>query len=807
MISQKSSYSWLERYVARLSKKYSFLQHVRVTREFYLLLFFGGLFFVLFARLFYVQIIRATFYDDTLNNQHISKSSLEADRWHIYVYDKSGKPIQLTENISMYNVFVDPHFVWDKAKFIEIITPVVYTHLCETFGMQPMDTLWCIKNIQNYAGTKILPDEPQFFYYGSGIVSSGWLTFDRTGYNEQLAAVLSGFTTGQAQQLISSKLEQRIQLGIKPRNYVGFFTSDDFLEALRKANFPFVTILYDNYVYIEPTRVTNVSKDVLAFKKILDRFGYLDDFSNIDRQFSPQENRYVRIMTDTNPIIAQEIKKLKQQYYSQRTADKVPLLHGLGLEPYTQRYYPFGGFLSHVLGYVNKNKQVFYGIEQYFDSLLAGSDGEIIGRASAWMGQVWANEFEIKNVVPGSDVYLTIDPGIQKEVERIIKWYNDSFRADSTAVLVYDPWSGHIIASASYPNFDANSFNDAFTLKPLDPGLGYVVDDETYIDVPVYIQTWGIYKLATTIERNDVSLQKFIAKNVYGAQVFVDRNISLPYEPGSIFKAFTMWAAFDVDEVRLYDFYNDPGQVDVGPFTIKNAAEECFGDHSFLHALVYSCNVWMVRVAQKIGKNTFYNYVEKLGFGKLTNIELAQEGAWQVESVANVSLARYFNNAFGQWLLVTPMQIAAAYAPLVNGWYYVKPTIIAGIRDGITKEYQPNNTQVISQIFRSDTATALKDALFSVIQDNPGLFNIAGIPWFTLGGKSGTSQIAFKGEYQAGNGWTNASFVGIVTRDNPKYIVVVQVRRPRSTQWWGQTGGKVFKDIAQFLLNYSMIEK
>ncbi|MBP7061785.1 hypothetical protein KBA84_03055 [Patescibacteria group bacterium] len=80
MISQKSSYSWLERYVARLSKKYSFLQHVRVTREFYLLLFFGGLFFVLFARLFYVQIIRATFYDDTLNNQHISKSSLEADR-------------------------------------------------------------------------------------------------------------------------------------------------------------------------------------------------------------------------------------------------------------------------------------------------------------------------------------------------------------------------------------------------------------------------------------------------------------------------------------------------------------------------------------------------------------------------------------------------------------------------------------------------------------------------------------------------------------------------------------------------------
>lgn len=74
------------------------------------------------------------------------------------------------------------------------------------------------------------------------------------------------------------------------------------------------------------------------------------------------------------------------------------------------------------------------------------------------------------------------------------------------------------------------------------------------------------------------------------------------------------------------------------------------------------------------------------------------------------------------------MQIAAAYAPLVNGGYYVKPTIVAGIRDGITHQYQPSNAKVVSQIFRSDTATALKDALFSVIQDNPGLFHIAGIP-------------------------------------------------------------------------------
>jgi len=85
----------------------------------------------------------------------------------------------------------------------------------------------------------------------------------------------------------------------------------------------------------------------------------------------------------------------------------------------------------------------------------------------------------------------------------------------------------------------------------------------------------------------------------------------------------------------------------------------------------------MVRVAQRMGKEIFYNYLYKLGFGQLTNIELAQEEAGFVEGVSSVSVARFFNNTFGQGLLTTPLQIAAAYAPLVNGGYYLKPTIVA----------------------------------------------------------------------------------------------------------------------------------
>lgn len=768
--------------------------------------FFGFLFLVVVLRLVYIQLIQADYYDQLLSNQHISKSNLDAERGQIYALDKSWQPLQLTENITMYNLFVDPAFVWDKRRFIELLTPVIYHHLCVVNGMKPVDAEWCVKNVERFSQTTLLPEKPDFFYYGSGVVTPSWYTFDTTWYDAQYTWIIEWFTTGAAYQLIKSRLDQRIQIGIKPRNYVWYFSNEEFLAALQKANLPYVTVLSTYYVYIDPFQVWNPDRDATAFKALLDRFGYLDDFPSIDKQFYQQENRYVRIITDANPIIAQMVRELKIEYYKERTAWNVPLLHGLWLEPYMRRYYPYGAFMSHILGYVNKNNDVFYGVEQFFDSLLRWKDGHIIWRASAWIWQVWANEFQIEEVEDGGDVYLTIDPTIQKEVEAIAKSYQESLTADSVSILVYDPQNGFLKASTNAPNYDPNNFDDAYVLEPLSPDYAYIIDDTTNIDVPVYIKTWGDYRLATSIEREDSTIEKYIPKNIYGSRVFVDKNISLPYEPGSIFKFFTVWAAYDVDEVRLYDFYNDPGKVKVGQFTIKNAAEECFGDHSFTHALVYSCNVWMVRVAQRIGKNIFYNYLDKLWFGQLTNIELAQEDAWFVEWVSNVSIARFFNNTFGQWLLTTPLQIAAAYAPVVNGGYYVKPTVVAGIRDGKTGKYTENTRTVVRQIFRPDTADALKNALFDVIDQNPWLHRLAGIEWYTLWWKSWTSQIAFRGKYQQWLWWTNASFVGLVTRDNPNYIVVVQVRRPRSSQWWWQTAWKIFRDVASFLLDYSLID-
>ncbi len=806
MIRSVSHYRSFDQRLEYRLQNHTFLRFVKVTRDFYLLSFFWLLFLVLVIRLFFVQVIQHDYYDNLLNQQHVSETSLKAKRGNIFADDKAEKHIQLTDNISMYNIFVDPKFIWDKDRFIDIITPVLYKHFCELHGMSEVSPIDCIHNIEQFAQTQLLPIKPQFFYFGSWIVSTWYTLFDRTWYDMQVQQILSWFNKNAALNLIKTRLNQMIYIGIKPKNYLWFFANQNFLAELVKFNLNYIDIQSKNYVYIIPNKVGNVNKDIVPLKKLMEKYGYLSHFPNLEKSFYEQENRYVKLISDANPLIAQQIKDLKLKYYTTRSRDKIPLLHWLWMESYTKRYYQYGSFLSNVLWFVDKNNNAFYGIEQYYDDILRWKDGKIVWRASAWMGSVWANEFEIDEVLDGNDLYLTIDIGIQKEAESIIKRYHDMLKDDSISILVYNPFNGQVKASASYPSYNPNNYNDAFTVQPLGPEYGYMIDDLTYIENPVYIQTGGEYTLATSFERTDTTIPKYIAKNIYGPQVLVDKNTSMSYEPWSVFKAFTVAIGLDTDEIRFYDPYNDPGKVKVGQFTIKNADDICMGDRNYLHAFVRSCNIWMVRIAQKLWKEIFYNYLDKLGFWKTTWIEVANEDPWFVEWVTSVSDARFFNNTFGQWLLVTPIQLAAWYWAVVNGWYYVKPTLVKWIFDKKTNTYYPSSPKIMKQIFRPETADALKVWLFNVIDQNYEL-KYAKVEWYQLGGKSWTSQISYKGKYQNGIWWTNGSFVGIITKDDPQYIIVIQVRRPRQNLRWASTAGKIFWEMAKFIINYSLIEK
>ena len=764
-----------------------------------LLVFFACLLSMLILRLFILQIVQKEYRREVLLSQHYTKSDLIAKRWQVYVTDKGGKRLQLTENVEYFTLYVDPKFVKDQPRVIEVLTPIVYEHFCHVYGLDHPDSLECIKHLQDFTNTKILPEKEGVF------VSSGDQQYylDGESYDEQIADIVSWFTKENAYSMIAGKLTRTMQWGIKSKNYLWFIDNEHLLAEFASLKLPYIDVQKDYYVYIVPDMIADKSLSAKTLQKLLQKYGYYRTVDELKVLASSQEIRYVRILKNMNAKIAKMLRDAKREYFDEKV-DRIPLLHGFWLEENEKRYYPHESFMSHIVWYVDKQWLSHYGIEEYFDDLLSGEDGKIIWLATPWIGQVGANSFEIAQPRHGVDVYLTIDPVIQKEVESWIRYYQQAFRADTIAITILDPNNGKIKALANYPTFNPNDPDPAYRLRPLTYDERYIIEDETYIDIPVFLMSGGDLRQAFIEERKDPFTKKYIFENYLWPQVFVDKNIWFPYEPGSIFKALTLAIGIDSDALSMFDFYNDPGRVRIWPYTISNISDECEGDHSYLHALEYSCNVGMVRMAQTMTKYVFYAYLKKLGFGKLTGVELAGEDGGTLPDFNTVSQARFFNNAFGQGLLATPLQMAVGYSAIINGGYLVQPTIVEAIYDPFQQEYITLSDNYQGQIFKWSTVRDMKEALVSVV-DNGNLKRIQK-EGYGLWGKTGTSEIAFKGKYQWWNGWTNGSFVGIVTKNETKYVLAIQVRRPRTTPWWLETAGKVFSSISDFLLSYDKIE-
>ncbi len=870
------------------------------TAEYNSIIFFSVLFGVVILRLVWLQVFQSSTYDEKIAKLHYKESLLKAKRGDIYVYDKSKKAIPVTKNITLYDLYLEPqYFAYknlkdneatgaqkgeianpsaipkNKEKFIRLLTPYIYQHLCIQYGTQSVTPEQCVRNIEAFTNTNILPQKPEFFYTGSGVIldSSGAVAneaynkYNRTWYEASYQEAIKSLTQEKAKELITKALEEKIIIGKKSANYLGFFTNKNLLEDLKKLSYVKV---HWYYAYILPKKISNTSTAEKQLTKILETYHRKDLIKHMTKQLNTKESQYIEIAKNMHPDIAENIKNLKKKYSnifrqcqkskkSKRTEkiktlsediknkphspynkkrqeekttlekktkeciDKadmlgdtmnVPFFHGLGTTSHENRYYPYNSFLSHTIGMVNSEGKALYGVEEYMDEKLKGKNGKVIGRASGAVGAIWANNFNVQKAVHGSDVYLTIDQNIQKYIEKILPWYHRRFQADSISVIVMEPKTGYVKAMANYPTYNPNKINSASRYIPLSPKQSKITDEENYIDVHLFTKNknWSMDK-ATTEERADPTIPKRITENTYGSEVFVDKNIKYAYEPGSVFKPITVAIGTDIDEINLYDTYFDKGIADITDdkwnvlYTIKNVSSKCKGNKSYLNALIYSCNLGMMDIIKKIGKPIFYNYIEKLGFGSKTHIELGGEETGKYTPANIVSYSKFLNNSFGLGLTATPIQLAQWFATLLNGGILIKPTIIDKIYNPNTKEFTQNKPKVLRRVFKKETTKKIKEALFQVIEVNELNKKWISIEGFTLWGKTGTAEIVYKGKYKGGNGRTNASFIGTVTKENSKYIVVIQIRRPRWKRRWAQTAWPLFKDIAEFLIAYDLIQK
>lgn len=854
------------------------------SKEDWLRIFVVVVFVVIAWRLFQLQVLKQDVYEQRMISQHFQNTNIKAKRWNIFLETKSGAPLQLTNNIDLYDVFADPSIIYDKQTFINEVSSYITLHLCNFLEQnsqiakssdiayilwsqtwdgldqstttiaqdQRQDRITCLENLEKFTLANLIPDKPSLFYLGKGIynatgmtneeliqydiylswISYTWVDFAKVSqeqideyyvkleeYNKIYEDTLTKLDFTFVSRFVEERLDNMIYTWSRSQNFVMYIEDNiQLIDDIEKADLQFVNIV-NNTLYFIPSKVENEKIAWSQIKSIFDKHNIQYD-SYTSSLLSPKWVRYVKLITNVPTNTVNKLKDRQSYYrsemqkhvaskrasgYNVSTEDLTPKLHWLWFEKKVQRTYPYGRFLSNVIWYIDNQSNAYQWIEKYFNEQLQWIDGKIIWFGTPWIWQVWSNDIQIQQAQNWSDIYLTIEPNIQKKLEEILENNTIGLRADSSSAIVMNPYNGEIVAMANYPDFDPNDPNQIYELNELGPEYRNIIDDITYIDIPVYIYTWWAFKTATIEERSDLSLRKYINSQPYGPISFLDRNIALPYEPGSIFKPITTAIALDIDEISLYDTYYDKWEIQVWDYFIRNVSKDCLGTNTYLHALQFSCNIGMISIIQKIWKYVFYNYLNKLWFGKITGIELAWEDPGSIPDSQLQERSRFFNNSFGQWFLATPLQMAVSYSEIINWWYKIKPTIVRKIYNNWTRQFSYPARSSRDILFKSSTVSEIITALYEVV--NAWQWVAFKIKWYTLWGKTGTSQISFRGRYQNWAWWTNGSVIGYVTRDDLKYVIMVQVRRPRTTPWWERSAGKIFGEISQFIIDYDDIEK
>lgn len=423
---------------------------------------------------------------------------------------------------------------------------------------------------------------------------------------------------------------------------------------------------------------------------------------------------------------------------------KVP---GLGFQNEPKRLYPNDAIGAAVLGFVNDNGAGVNGVEGYYDAILRGTAGRLVVERDPADRDLAVGLREAVAPRNGADLVLTIDLVAQTAAERELALAMQKEHATSGSILVVDPADGSIRALASAPTYD--------------PAAVRLADPEA----------------------------------------LRDRAIAWPFEPGSTMKAVTIAAALNEHVVKPTDAYADVGYTIVGGRKLSNALGKAYGPTTVTQVLERSLNAGAAWVGQKLGAERLIDYFGRFGFGRPTGVDLAGEASGTVRPLAEWYPVDVGTASFGQGMSVSPLQLTMAYAALANGGTLYRPYVVASRRDA-DGEHRTAPVAV-SQPVTAATAATVRGMLTSTV-DN-GIAHNAAIAGFSVGGKTGTAQIASQDGSYVDDLYVS-SFAGFFPADDPRYVVLVVLEKPDSRLLGTLTATDAFKGVAQDILRYARIQ-
>lgn len=720
---------------------------------------------ILIIRLFQLQVLEHDYYETVAAKEQLGYMELPAQRGEIIIKDHhSGEEFLLATNITLNLLYADPTLIKDPVYVGDTLAPLIFD-LGEERAADD-------KRIRDLAKT-LQPDIKE----------------------EEKAKVLNPLTDQELQDKFKQDLIQKISQKQRQEIILATDMVKENLDKITALNASGIKII-GTKVYAYPQQIGNISATAKGLAPII------EIPSKKLETLLKGENRYVILKQKLAPEISEKISQIMS-----KEKDKFA---GLGMQDQYFRYYPEGPLAASVIGYVDKSGLGEYGIESTFNRDLAGVSGEFQTKKDSIGRQITVGESIIKPAEDGANIVLTIDRSVQLKLEEILAQKTQQFRADNGQAVIMNPKTGEIIAMATYPKFDPNAYGDVFkkvetsfnpdemkNLVPTkEPGLYY------YYTNPLTLSRYPIFEEK---DKNGNSTYYRYA-NFVGPEVYHNKVVAWPYEPGSAFKPIVMSMAIDDGDVTPNTTYNDSGPIGVDmniytgkyDFEIKNSTGY-YGLVNMATVLAKSLNTGMTFVSKKIGPALFYSYLKKYGFLDRTDIEFDTEALGKIAYFDKWTESELATHAFGQGLTVTMIQMADAYSAIANGGILMQPHVISEIRhsDGTVTTTDP---QEIRRVISEDTTAKLTKMLVNAVEN--GVAKEARVDHHFVAAKTGTAQTYKNGRALTGIGTTVTSIAGFAPTEDPQFVIIIKFDYPRSSLWCADTAAPTFKAIADYLFDY-----
>jgi cell division protein FtsI (penicillin-binding protein 3) len=435
------------------------------------------------------------------------------------------------------------------------------------------------------------------------------------------------------------------------------------------------------------------------------------------------------------------------------TPDQAALVEKLDLdgvftikEP--KRFYPNGELAGHLIGFVGLDASGLEGLELRFDEYLKGAPERL----------KWTRDAKGKRLYPridpatakqkeSSNLILTIDSRIQYLVESQLKEAVQSKGAKGGLAIVMDPKTGEILALANEMGFDPNNFSISGAAK----GKNKVITD--------------------------------------------------CFDPGSTFKPFLAAAALEEGVHKETDrIYCENGNYAIADRVIHEAQRKRHGYLSFAEVIKYSSNIGSVKISERLGKEKFYDYITRFGFGQKTGIDLPGETAGLLRPVQSWTRVDASTIAFGQGISVTGIQLISALSAIANQGVLMKPYIVRGLVDKQGQVIKKFNPVAVRQVISPQTAKRMTALMTNVVGDPDGTGKNARIVNVNVAGKTGTSQKFDFARRAYSSERVRTSFMGFFPAEDPQVAILVILDEPQRDKWGGVASAPVFKKIAEQIL-------